>query len=502
MTPIFGQPGSLRADTESTLSIAKDAVPTNDILLQNSKVPGTALSMLGIDLLKRVRHRINGAAGVSDNDKAEILFNVLEYSPNCPKYINRRQLLPMGPNALPIVPNAKRAERTSLNEEDMEMIRFMDTLFIGTHNPGGGADVNHRGGKPGFVRVLDSNKIIWPEYRGNGMYFSSGNLECNKEAGVTMIDFENGDILQMSGFAIVDWEHTGELDGATRTITFTIRDVVRIHGATDYRWELLDYSPYNPSPFGQEGGSDNALFPVDATLAKIVEESPLVKTFRWVVPRNIAFLPGQYATFEFGRVPESGELSHIRTWTLSESSNSIKGDNTLDISVKRKEGGLLSNWLHDHAQVGLKVKLHGVQGEMTPIVFDTNNAPVAPSAILLISAGIGLTPSLAIIRGLGAFQIERKSRVTMIHVERNRRDLAFQSELLRRSNNYNTFTMTNIITSEEGRLSKERLKLLVPRPSEQTVYICGPPGFMESVNQMLVDLGVDPGRINTESFDF
>ncbi|MFA0724878.1 FAD-binding oxidoreductase, partial [Vibrio sp. 10N.222.49.E5] len=91
-----------------------------------------------------------------------------------------------------------------------------------------------------------------------------------------------------------------------------------------------------------------------------------------------AFLPGQYATFEFSNIPD-GEPLEVRTWTLSETPNSINGDNTLDITVKRVPNGLLTNWLHDHAELGMQVKLLGVQGEMTAIRLDIETQkPVVP----------------------------------------------------------------------------------------------------------------------------
>jgi uncharacterized protein len=102
----------------------------------------------------------------------------------------------------------------------------------------------------------------------------------------------------------------------------------------------------------------------------------------------------------------------------------------------------------------------------------------------------------------------------MIHMERYEKDLLFQSELVRRSRDYPHFTMTNVITSRDGRLTRDRLETLMmigPKKESETaqpslpqyeVYLCGPNGFMTATTEYLVQLGVPPDHIHTESFDF
>lgn len=504
VTPLFGKEGDITAMSESTILISPACIPVDDFLHQVIVAPATAtdtpLSMLGIDLAKRIRHRINGVSSSSresspDSKKDHLQFMVKEYSPNCPKYINRREIIP---GQHPINREAIRHERTELTESDKELIARMDTLWIGTHAPGVGADTNHRGGKPGFITTPDATTLVWPEYRGNGMFFTSGNLEVNDKCGVTLFDFELGSMIQMTGHAVVDWNHQG--NSATRKITFDIEKIVRTDAVTDHRWKLLDYSPYNPSIGGQVDDEGTTT----VTLAKIVAESPNVKTFRWVAPRQIAFLPGQYATFEFHDVP-GAEGTEVRTWTLSETPNSIHGDMTLDITVKRMPHGLVTNWLHDHAQIGLQVKLKGVQGDMCAVRLDaTTKKAVIPEHLLLVSAGIGITPNLAMVRGVGAFGLNNATQITMIHVERHEADIIGQRELQRRASSYPSFSYRNVISSKEGRLTRERLvQMLTSIPmDQQEAYICGPTKFMSDITDSLVALGVPANRIHTESFAF
>lgn len=501
VTPLFGKAGDLTATSEQEIAISTNCIVNSNML--DFIKHGTPLSLLGIDLNRRIRHRINGVALLSSNEvSGEVSLQVNEYSPNCPKYINRRDIIP-APNNTPILnKNAKAETRIELTDDDKAFVQKMDTLWIGTYAPGAGADCNHRGGKPGFIRVVSPSIIEWPEYRGNGMFFTSGNLESYNRAGITLVDFDTGSIIQMTGRAIVDWQHDGSYEGASRKIIFHIEQLVRTDNVTNHRWKRLDYSPYNPAISGAENLDSSSDYPQVATLAKIVVETENVKTFRFVVPRRIAFLPGQYATLEFANIP-GGEAIEVRTWTLSETPNSINGDNTLDITVKRIPNGLVTNWLHDHAKIGMEVKLLGIQGEMTAVQLDLKTQkPIVPKHLLLLSAGIGITPNLAMVRGIGAFSLQDKTNITMIHIERYEKDLISQSELLRRAKNFPNFNYTNIISSREGRLKKEALKKMVPNADLQQAYICGSAGFMRDITDYLVSIGVPSAQIYTESFEF
>eukprot|EP00523_Entomoneis_sp_CCMP467_P008532 CAMPEP_0168739116 /NCGR_PEP_ID=MMETSP0724-20121128/11287_1 /TAXON_ID=265536 /ORGANISM="Amphiprora sp., Strain CCMP467" /LENGTH=571 /DNA_ID=CAMNT_0008786489 /DNA_START=26 /DNA_END=1741 /DNA_ORIENTATION=- len=505
VTPLFGQSGDLTAVSETEIAIRATAIPPGDFL--HSRQPHSPISLLGIDLNRRIRHRINGYVNEQGN------LQVTEYSPNCPKYINRREIIPS--TTEPMNQDAVRQERTALTSSDQDFLQNMDTLWIGSYakdKDGGGADVNHRGGKPGMIRVTSPRTFEWPEYRGNGMFYTSGNIEVNDKAGVTVVDFTTGSMIQMTGRAVVDWNHDGSYEGATRVMKFTLERLVRTDHVTNHRWKRLDYSPYSPNINGTaDNDEEDSIYPMPVTLAKIVTESRNVKTFRWVASRNIPFLPGQYATFEFKNIESQPQ---VRTWTLSETPNSIHGDNTLDITVKRIPGGLVTNWLHDYAETGLQITLLGVQGEMTAItrVVKTNNEqqeqPTVPENLILLSAGIGITPNVAMVRGVGAFVLQQQTKIQMIHVERYEEDLIYQSELQRRARNYPYMTYTNVISSKEGRLNQKKLSnLLTASPwagdmKQQEAYICGPTTFMTSMTEHLVALGVPAANIHTESFEF
>ncbi len=109
------------------------------------------------------------------------------------------------------------------------MIETADTFFLGTTHATAGNDASHRGGAPGFVRVADEGQLWWPDYPGNNMFNSFGNLAADPTAALLFLDFRAGVILQLSGTATVCWDDVsaGGDDAPTgRRVEFVARRVV------------------------------------------------------------------------------------------------------------------------------------------------------------------------------------------------------------------------------------------------------------------------------------
>ena len=106
-------------------------------------------------------------------------------------------------------------------------------------------DVSHRGGRAGFVRVEADGSLLVPDFLGNNLFMTLGNLQVYPRAGVLFIDFVHGDLLMLSGAAEIVWE--GEslqaFDGAERA--WRLRPVagVRLRDALPLRWTFRDWSP-------------------------------------------------------------------------------------------------------------------------------------------------------------------------------------------------------------------------------------------------------------------
>ena len=91
-----------------------------------------------------------------------------------------------------------------IDDNDRAFIERMDMFFLATVDEQGHANCSYKGGEPGFVRVVDERTIAFPNYDGNGMYLSMGNLLANPHVGLLFLDFERQRRLRLNGTASVD----------------------------------------------------------------------------------------------------------------------------------------------------------------------------------------------------------------------------------------------------------------------------------------------------------
>lgn len=238
---LTGKPGFLRiADEETILIDARAAM--GDPLAERPAAEGP-LGMIVIDFAARRRMRLNGWA--ESRPDGTILVHAQQVYANCPKYIQaRRWEWAAGARDEP----AKSRRTRSLTEQQQRLIREADTFFIASSHKDGGADASHRGGNPGFAHVVNETKLIWPDYSGNGLFQTLGNLAADPRAGLLFMDFEGGNTLQLTGTARIVWDenHTAAFPGAERLLEYEIEEVVELAGANPLRWTFIEYSPFNP----------------------------------------------------------------------------------------------------------------------------------------------------------------------------------------------------------------------------------------------------------------
>jgi uncharacterized protein len=142
------------------------------------------------------RMRINGRLALPPGRKPIVLIDDV-YS-NCQKYIQRREQR----DDLRIATQRCFVSH-ELDAAAQQMIRSAATFFVASGHPERGADASHRGGRPGFVEVLDANHLRWPDYRGNLMYQTLGNLMVDDRIGLAFIDFDRGGACFVRGYAKV-----------------------------------------------------------------------------------------------------------------------------------------------------------------------------------------------------------------------------------------------------------------------------------------------------------
>ncbi|MDH3643065.1 MAG: pyridoxamine 5'-phosphate oxidase family protein, partial [Gammaproteobacteria bacterium] len=164
---VSGNRGFVRTPSERSLQI--NALPHPGDPLADNLTGGQPIGLLGLDLSNRRRNRINGR--VSARDDGGFTIDVDQAFGNCPKYIRVREV--NGTRGV-TAESVQVAHGTVLTDELARMVAAAETFFIATTNPldgaTGGADVSHRGGKPGFVRVQDGAVLSFPDFSGNGHF--------------------------------------------------------------------------------------------------------------------------------------------------------------------------------------------------------------------------------------------------------------------------------------------------------------------------------------------
>ena len=218
---LAGAPGFAHAPDPRTLRI--DARPAPDDPLAGALTPGAEVGLLGIEPPTRRRNRLNGPIAASD--ATGFAVTARQSFGNCPKYITPRAFHPA-----PTSPGPAHAS-DHLDRRSKTLVRAADTFFIASHaaDPtAGGTDVSHRGGPPGFVSVDDAGTLSWPDYAGNFLFNTLGNLVVDPRAGLLFVDFATGALLHLTGRAEVLWSGP-EVDarpGAERLLRFHIEEVV------------------------------------------------------------------------------------------------------------------------------------------------------------------------------------------------------------------------------------------------------------------------------------
>jgi predicted pyridoxine 5'-phosphate oxidase superfamily flavin-nucleotide-binding protein len=216
---LTGPPGFLRPQGEESLLI--DARPASADPLTRNLALRPELGVLIIDLARRQRLRVNGHGRLDGN---RILVTVDQVYGNCPKYIEPRRMEPV--RAEP----SSDAPSTILAAHQQDWIARADIFFIASFHPEGGADASHRGGPPGFISVKSPRTLSFPDYLGNNMFNTLGNIEVQPRVGLLFLDFEAGGTLQLSGRASLDWGTIAASDERHAVVSFELDGALETHG--------------------------------------------------------------------------------------------------------------------------------------------------------------------------------------------------------------------------------------------------------------------------------
>jgi uncharacterized protein len=237
---VTGEPGFIETIDDRTLRIAARA-SSSDPLFRNLATEGHA-ALFAPDFVTSRRVRVNGRGVVRDG---AIFITTEEVYGNCRRYLQERIFVG---NRKPAGADEAGSVGSTLSASQQQQISHADTFFIATDKPDRGADVSHKGGNPGFVRVLDERRIAFPDYNGNSMFNTLGNLTDNPHAGLLFIDFDSGRTLQLTGRASIDWspKRVRTFPGAERVIDFEIEQIIETATGFPLVAKFRQFSRNNP----------------------------------------------------------------------------------------------------------------------------------------------------------------------------------------------------------------------------------------------------------------
>ncbi|KAI1074178.1 hypothetical protein F5B20DRAFT_466593 [Whalleya microplaca] len=334
-----------RTDDETKREIVDDEVVRPE--------GGKPLAGLAIDLETRDRVKFAGrmiAGSIARTEPGvgdlQLAVQVEESLGNCPKYLNKKHISPHVPSPR-VEFSTEGAGMGMLPQAAVDLIARADLFFIASkHGSTDTMDVNHRGGAPGFLRLLHNHNdqthpekgggagvsLVYPEYSGNRLYQTLGNLAEDPYAGLVIPDFATGDVVYLTGRAsvLVGAKAEAVMPRAKLAVRIDVDEARLVRDGLPFRGEVGEFSPYNPgvrrlaAEQPQQQGLDDA-GPGGVATAKLVRReriSPSIARYVFTLgqaasvgrdgdKRLRAWRPGQHVTLDFAGELDAG-YSHMR----------------------------------------------------------------------------------------------------------------------------------------------------------------------------------------------
>ncbi|RMZ74960.1 hypothetical protein DV737_g5584, partial [Chaetothyriales sp. CBS 132003] len=443
-----GHPPFVKALAQSMLAIRTRVDVSHDPVVQalfkgkddgeviKASDPGPMIGGLSIHLEARGRVKLygrmiagalsasDGAEEASDHGKSgevQLVVRIDQSLGNCPKYLNKKIISPHEPTSRLI------STDTHLAQEAIDLIHQADLFFVASAHAHEDMDCNHRGGPPGFIRVCqgqDSSaptQIVWPEYSGNNLYQTLGNLIATPKAGIVVPNFDTGDVLYLTGQAevLVGADAARVMAKCKLAVSFTITAARLVENGLPFRGKLMDdeaqgRSPYNPrmrylwtekrQEFGTtgDGAAGHAMAQVKAKLIGKTILTPTINRYRFALDDPKALdgqqKAGQYVALDFSEELDTG-YSHmrdddptslnddyLRTFTVSSAPRSL-GVHGEQFEITVRSVGRVTNWLRLQREGLTEVDVRGFGGDFA---FDQSKG----KRVAFVAAGIGITPLL------------------------------------------------------------------------------------------------------------
>ncbi|TKA79524.1 hypothetical protein B0A49_01090 [Cryomyces minteri] len=427
---------------------------------------GRMVGGLTIDLESRKRVKLYGrmvAGAVStvgdekeggDRGQGEVQLVVqIEQSlGNCPKYLNKKTIHPAA--ALP----ALLSDSPHLPPAALALLAKADLFFISSSNSSHDMDTNHRGGPPGFVRVLSNTAagavLIYPEYSGNRLYQTLGNLQITPRAGCVFPDFDTGDVLYVSGRTeiLVGTEAAKLLPRSNLAVKITVDAGRYVARGLPLRGTPGDFSPYNPHVrlLAHERHTNVPTSDVASNTATLVAYTPLTPTIsrlRFALTDPVTYAAGQWVALDVSAELDTG-YSHmrdedprainddwLRTFSVSSTPAPRADMESAEFEITIRRVGPVTEWLFREGArleakgrvggAGLEVAVSGIGGDFRVRVPDADGGEDGEVAVPFVAGGVGITPLLS---QLPSLPLHRLRLFWTLHVS----DIAFALDVLSR----------------------------------------------------------------------
>ncbi|ELR04925.1 hypothetical protein GMDG_00183 [Pseudogymnoascus destructans 20631-21] len=418
-----GEPAFARSIAPSVIAIKSSIARTHDPVMEillGAATPGEVvqggekgalMSGLAIDLESRLRAKFAGRmiAGAlqepeKDSGAAEVQLATV---PNTSTAKPSPPPSPPPPSSPPPSPSPPAA---------ISLVHAADLFFLSSSHPTS-PSTNHRGGPPGFIRILTNTSteltLVYPEYSGNNLYQTLGNYRLSPLASLLIPDFATGNALYLTGRVdiLIGPAASAILPHTNLAIKFTATEHRFIATFLPFRATPIEPSPYNPrvrllateQPAGatsQPGAAGTA------TLLSQTSLSPSISRFRFRLDKAANWKRGQYVVLDFSdelgmgyshmrdEDPQSLNDDLVRTFTVSSSPPSVEAESAAaEFEITIRKVGRVTGFLfkRDGGKKGLTIPVSGFGGEFV----DESTEGVREKTVY-IAGGVGITPFLAL----------------------------------------------------------------------------------------------------------
>ena len=330
---------------------------------------------------------------------------------NCPKYLNEKHIRPASTGSV------LASDSLPLTQGALDLLAKADIFFVSSTDRGRDMDSNNRGGPPGFVRIErngpDGVHLIWPEYSGNRLYQTLGNLTNTPLAGLTFPDFATGDVLYVTGAAeiLTGHEAAAVLHRSKLAVRLTVTAARFVERGLMFRGDPGEPSPYNPplrylrkEQLAAEADMGSS---VEAVLLHREMITPTIGRLRFRaqgVDKPRPWEAGQYVAMSLSDAldlgyqhmndddPRSVNDDYLRTFTISSPPRGVEASgapSAYEFELTIRNVGLVTSFLlKDRTMPQQHIPLCGFGGSFFV-------RPAAEGAVVMVAGGIGITPLLA-----------------------------------------------------------------------------------------------------------